>query len=192
MNNKMTLRQFDRWKRVFLTFPTNNCQLGQQLLLVNFCFFEMNSSPNRCFYPAQVYAQFASAERKVPSGRNEHETSNTSMKNCEHHMRTILPDMIEIFESGEVTLRPDLAKFLIVCSNTKVTFYSWISVNVFQFTKLNNLKSDCISQSNSRTELKKNTVPVYHQPRELHPHGPTYFLLPREPSTLHPGYKSCV
>lgn len=80
----------------------------------------MSVRGSRWFTPAQVFAQFSSANEKdsrdptSPEGkqgnqRNENETTEV------HKRREI-----QITETGEVSLPPDKARVCIVCSNTKV------------------------------------------------------------------------
>ena len=87
--------------------------------------FEMNSTLNKWFSPAQVFAQFTSDEGKSSSSLEQRRKLANISKN---EVLATLPEIIQIFESGEVTLVPDLAKVIIVCSNTKVRliFKVWI------------------------------------------------------------------
>ena len=92
----------------------------------------MNCVGDECLYPAQVFAQFTSRDGKTSNyyrdkkniranksgtatGQVHHDLGETNVDSGVHNR-----DEIHIYESGEVSLPPDHAKVVIVCSNIKV------------------------------------------------------------------------
>ena len=88
----------------------------------------MNSGLESSLYPAQVYAQFTTNDRgTATSPKRQRKLTNFAKNDIQQQQSTtaesqsgFTPDIIHLFESGEVTLPPNHAKVVIVCSNTKV------------------------------------------------------------------------
>lgn len=83
----------------------------------------MSSEVKRWFYPAQVFAQFTASDEKSAKFVDKQECSPENMskytsKHC-NNLR-IDRDLIQIFETGEMTLAPDFAQVVIVCTSVKV------------------------------------------------------------------------
>ena len=85
--------------------------------------FEMNSEAKRWFYPAQVFAQFTSSGEKPAKFIDKQESSRENMANTAKD-KSIASDIIQIFETGEMTIAPDYAQVTIVCANVKVVSVS--------------------------------------------------------------------
>ena len=79
----------------------------------------MNSEPTRCFYPAQVFAQFTSSDEKPAKFIDKQGSSRENMANTSND-KDMTSDIIQIFETGEMTVGPDYAQVIIVCTNVKV------------------------------------------------------------------------
>ena len=81
----------------------------------------MNSNPKRWFYPAQVFAQFTSDCEKPNRFFEKQENGRENLENTSKQSeRNMGADIIQIFETGEITVAPDYAQVIVVCSNLKV------------------------------------------------------------------------
>jgi hypothetical protein len=77
------------------------------------------SEPKRWFYPAQVFAQFTSSHDKPAKFIEMQENSRKNMENTLNDKSTT-SNTLQISEIGEMTVAPDYAQVIIVCTNIKV------------------------------------------------------------------------
>ena len=87
------------------------------------------SEPKRWFYPAQVFAQFTSSDEKPAKFIDMQESNQENMKSSPNN-KDIACDTLQISETGEMTVAPDYAQVIIVCTNIKVRCY-WLWEGVF-------------------------------------------------------------
>ena len=82
----------------------------------------MNSQPKRWFYPAQVFAQFTSSEGNPLKFIDKQGNKQENMENTSKVKTDTTSDVIEVFEAGEMTIAPDYAQVMIVCTSLKVVY----------------------------------------------------------------------
>lgn len=80
----------------------------------------MNSNAKRWFYPAQVFAQFTSGDEQSAMifEKEDHFGKNMTQSSKDKDISTA--DIIQIHETGELTIPPDYAQVVVICRNAKV------------------------------------------------------------------------
>ena len=79
----------------------------------------MSAEPKRWFYPAQVFAQFTTGDEKPVKFMDKQQNSRENAANTSKD-KDLTSDIIQIFETGELTIAPDYAQVVIVCKSVKV------------------------------------------------------------------------
>ena len=79
----------------------------------------MNAEAKRWFYPAQVFAQFTSDDERPAKFVDKQENSEKNVTNTAKN-KGVSSDIIQVFETGELTIAPDYAQVIIVCTSIKV------------------------------------------------------------------------
>ena len=118
-------------KKISLNFQTLIIPLHQVYVLLSRNFFitfervlrvlslKMNGEAKTWFYPAQVFAQFTSGDEKPVKFVDKQENSEKNVTNTSKN-KGFSSDIIQIFETGELTIAPDYAQVIIVCTSIKV------------------------------------------------------------------------